>query len=139
MFVKEVMSKPAISIEQDDTVFDASMIYKQKHVGCLIVTDKGDVVGVLTERDIIERSICLDRNPRETNVREIMTPDVITIQELDTLQKAADVMMKNRIKKLPVIKDDTVVGIITASDIVRVLPKLSDQLYNLWLDSSWVD
>jgi len=139
MFVKEVMTKPAISIDQNGTVFDASIIYKEQHVGCLIVTNKGNVVGILTERDIIERSICLDRNPRGTKVEEIMTRDVITIQELDTLQKAADVMMKNRIKKLPVIKDDTVVGIITASDIVRVLPTLSDQLYDLWLDSAWVD
>jgi len=139
MFVKEVMSKPAISIDQNDTVFDASMIYKEKHVGCLIVTYNGDVVGILTERDIIERSICLDKNPRDTKVKEIMTKDVIIIQELDTLQRASDVMMKNRIKKLPVVKDDAVVGIITASDIVRVLPKLSDQLYDLWLDSAWVD
>jgi CBS domain-containing protein len=139
MFVKEVMSKPAISIDQKGTVFDASMIYKEKHVGCLIVTDNGDVVGILTERDIIERSICLDKNPRDTKVKEIMTEDVTVIQELDTLQRASDVMMKNRIKKLPVVKDDAVVGIITASDIVRVLPKLSDQLYDLWLDSAWVD
>ena len=141
MFVKDVMTKQVVAINQNATVLDACNKYRDFKVGCLVVTDdEGNCVGIATERDIIERTMCHHRNPEQTKVREIMSSKIITVQALDTLEKASKIMNENNIKKLPVILNEELVGIITVTDISRKLPDLTKKL----LDStsaelSWSD
>ena len=100
MLVKEIMTKKVITIEHNETVFEACNMYKNYKIGCLIVTDNGRCVGMITERDLIERTICARRDPEMTEVGEIMSTDIKTIHALDTLEKALGVMEENNIKKL---------------------------------------
>src|SRR5512136_1219007 len=103
MLVEEVMIKNVMTIDRDKTVFDACNMYKDYKVGCLIVTDKGKCVGIVTERDLIERTICLCRDPEKTRINDIMSSNIKTIHPLDTIEKALEIMKKNNIKKLPAV------------------------------------
>ena len=126
MLVKEIMVKDVISIRPNDTVYNACVKYKDKKVGCLLVTDsEGDCVGIVTERDFIERIICTRKDPDKTKVSEIMSTEMITIHALDRIEKAAETMLKYRIKKLPVIANNKIVGIITVTDLSREIPDFS--------------
>jgi len=139
MLVKEVMTKNVITIESDKTVFDACNIYKDSKVGCLIVTKNSDCIGIVTERDIIERTICKHKNPELTLVKEIMSSDIKTVHALDTIEKAIDLVKEYKIKKLPVIINDDVVGIITVTDISRVKPELEERFVDSWIKPKWKD
>jgi len=139
MLVKEVMTKNVVTIEKDKTVFDASNMYRDYKIGCLIVTDNKKVVGIITERDIIERTICAHLNPENTKVSEIMSTNMKKIHSLDTLDEAIKIMFENKVKKLPVMVNDEIVGIITVTDISRARPDLSKRFMETWVRSAWVD
>ncbi|RLF32751.1 MAG: hypothetical protein DRM98_03390 [Thermoplasmata archaeon] len=139
MLVKEVMTKKVVTIEHDKTVLDACNLYRDKKIGCLIVIENGNCVGIVTERDIIERTICARRDPEKTRVREIMSTNLKTIHALDSLEKALAVMRDNNIKKLPVIVKEGVVGIITVTDISRARPDLSKRFIESWVKPVWRD
>ena len=125
------MAKNVVTIDCNETVLDACEKYRKYKVGCLVVMDKDLIVGILTERDIIERIMLKNRNPKETKVRDIMSPNIITIHALAPIEKAAYIMRENSIKKLPVVLNNKIVGIITVTDISRVVPAFSETIDNL--------
>jgi len=101
--------------------------------------DEGKCVGIVTERDLIERTICARRSPEKTKVGDIMSSNIKTVHALDTLEKALEVMKKNGIKKLPVILNDEIVGIITVTDISKARPELSKRFMDSWVRPMWQD
>ena len=139
MLVKEVMTKKVSTIDINDSIFDAAMLYKNKKIGSLIVLDKNKCVGIVTERDIIERTICENIDPKNTKISKIMSKDLKTIHKLDTIERAIDIMFKNNIKKLPVISKDGIVGIITVTDISKARPDLSKRFIESWVKADWKD
>jgi CBS domain-containing protein len=139
MLVKEIMTKPVITIDAMASVFDACMQYKEKKVGCLVVTREETCVGIVTERDLIERTMCLHRSPETTKVHEIMSENIKIVYALDTVEKALEIMKLYKIKKLPVISSEKVVGIITISDIAQARPDLSKRFMDTWMKAQWKD
>jgi CBS domain-containing protein len=139
MLVNEVMTKKIITINPDDTVFNACQKYHTNHIGCLIVSEKESCVGIVTERDIIKKMICDYKDSKKTKVSEIMSADVITIQSLETLEKALKLMKKYKIKKLPVVSNNILVGIITLSDIAHARPELTKRFIDSWVRPRWDD
>lgn len=139
MLVKEAMIKNVITIDKDDTVLEACNIYRDKKIGCLIVIDGGSCIGIVTERDLIERTICEHRIPEDTKIEEIMSSDVKTIHALETIEKAIQIMMENNIKKLPVVVSEGIVGIITVTDISKIRPDLSKRFMESWVKPIWRD
>lgn len=135
----EAMTRNVVTIDATDTVYDACMRYKEKKVGCLVVVEGESCVGIVTERDLIERSVCVRRNPDTTKVREIMSSDVKVVNELDTIEKALETMRRYKIKKLPVIQSEKVVGIITVTDIAKARPDLSKRFIDSWVKAQWRD
>jgi len=131
MLVEEVMTKNVVSIDCNETVFNACKRYSEHQVGCLVVMDNKIIVGIITERDTIERIILANRDPKTTKVREIMSQNIKTIHSLASLQKAAQTMRENDIKRLPVILNNEIVGIITVTDISRAISAFSDMLSRL--------
>jgi CBS domain-containing protein len=81
--------------------------------------DDSHIVGILTERDLLERVLEKCRNPKETRISEIMTGHVITGKPDMELSEATEVMFKNKVKKLPIIEKNRLVGIVTLTDIAR--------------------
>jgi CBS domain-containing protein len=139
MLVKEIMTKNVVTIAADASVFDACMMYKEKKVGCLVVVDDETCVGIVTERDLIERSICQRRDPEKTKIREIMSQNIKVVYALDTAEKALETMKQYKIKKLPVISSEKVVGIVTITDIAEARPEISKRFMETWMKAQWRD
>jgi CBS domain-containing protein len=137
MLVKEIMTRNVITIDQNATILEASQLYRDKRIGCLIITENSKIVGIVTERDLIERTICMLRDPEKTRIGDIMSHDIKTVHELDTLDKTLELMEKYSIKKLPVVKNKDIVGIITVTDISRVRPDLSERFIQTWIKPRW--
>ena len=117
MLIKEIMRNKIVTIDSNATIFDACNKYRNYEVGCLLVTDNDQIVGIVTERDVIERTICMERNPKTTKIKEIMSLDIKTVNPLDKVEKAIDIFKRYKIKRLPVISNDKLVGIVTLTDI----------------------
>ncbi len=131
MLVEEVMTRDVVTIENNQTVYEACKLYSEKKVGSLVVMDKDIIVGIVTERDIIERAILQKKVPTKTKIREIMTPNIKTVHALAPLEKAAFIMKENRIKKLPVILNNEIVGIITETDLSQTIEAFSEAVEEL--------
>lgn len=139
MLVKEIMTKNVVTIDASASVFDACMMYKEEKVGCLVVIDNETCVGIVTERDLIERSICQHQNPEKTKVSEIMSKNIKIVYALDTVEKALETMKQYKIKKLPVISSEKVVGIITITDVAEARPDISKRFMDSWMKAQWRD
>ena len=124
MLVKDIMTTDVVSIDCDKTILDACNKYRERKVGCLLVTENNHVAGIVTERDLIERTICMDRDPKTTKIKEIMTSDVKTIESFERIDKAVDMFKRYNIKKLPVTFNKELVGIITVTDIAYSRPSI---------------
>jgi CBS domain-containing protein len=107
------------TISPEAKVLSALKLMKEKNVGALIVTHRNKLVGILSERDYARKVILLGRTSLETPVKDIMTPGVYFASPETTTQECMAMMTKNRIRHLPVIHNDKLVGIISIGDIVR--------------------
>lgn len=107
------------SISPNATVFEALRLMAAKDVGALLVTDQDRMVGILSERDYARKIILHGKTSRETLVREIMTPVVFTIHPDQTVDECMDLMTQRRIRHVPVIEGDTLLGIISIGDVVN--------------------
>jgi len=140
MLVQEVMTKKVIVIDREKTILDACNLYRDHNVGCLLATDQdGDCVGIITERDIIERIICAHKDPDQTKVSDIMSPNIRTVHALAKLEKAVEIMDENNIKKLPVLLKGNIVGIVTVTDLSKALPRLAESSAESWAKPIWKD
>jgi CBS domain-containing protein len=120
--VKEIMTKNVVTIESNKTVFEAAQLMAEKSLGCLIVVIKAFPVGIITERDIVRR-IVAKRSSLDVKASEVMTKTLITVEPDTSLKEAARVMSTNKIHRLPVLKQNKLVGIVAASDFVRNVGK----------------
>ena len=128
MFVNEIMKRDIITIDSNETIKNACIMYRDKKIGCLMVIENQNIVGIVTERDIIERTICVDRDPHTTPIKEIMTTDVKTVDIDDRINYAISILKDHNIKKLPVTEDGELVGIITVTDIAYSRPNIREFL-----------
>jgi CBS domain-containing protein len=135
MLVKDVMTKDVITIDSNQTIIDAYRLYRDNKVGSLVVTDSEKCIGIVTERDLIEKSI--DKDLKTTLVKDIMTSNIRTISPSDNLDTASGIMEKYNIKKLPVLYEDNITGIITINDIVHTKPEMTKKYIETWIKSRW--
>ena len=118
--VKTFMTMNVITIDVQNTVLEAAKLMHQQDVGDLVVLEGKAPKGIVTERDLVRR-VMAQKKPLETKVSEVMSSPLITIEEESSLRDAARKMTKYRIRRLPVIKENKLVGIIAASDFARHL------------------
>jgi CBS domain-containing protein len=122
--VKDIMTKDVVSICVGNSVFEAAELMGASQVGCLVVMDREVPIGIITERDMVRR-VLAKKLSLETKVSEIMSKSLVTVNPDTSLKEAARLMSENRIRRLPVLKQDRLVGIVVASDFVRNLGKKS--------------
>lgn len=120
MRVADAMSRSVVSTAPDALVSEAAKTMSDLRIGCLVVREGEKLAGILTERDILSRIVVPARNPRQTRVAEVMTRTVMTVSSQTPIEEAADIMATHRIRRLPVLEDGRLAGILTSSDIVRV-------------------
>lgn len=134
MLVEEVMNKDVKTIKPDATVRQAAEIMNKHGIGSLVVVDDSELKDIVTERDIL-RSVADGKGYDITFVKDIMTKDVITVYPNKNIDEAAELMAKNKIKKLPVVSGGALVGIVTASDLIAFEEKLLGKLSSLMVIS----
>lgn len=93
----------------------------EHEIGCIIVTRDGKPVGIVTERDLLKRVIVKRKDPATTKLNEIMTKPLVTVKPDTLASNAAKIMIRKQIKKLPVTNDQNLVGILSLTDLIRVL------------------
>ncbi|NOZ81558.1 MAG: CBS domain-containing protein [Candidatus Micrarchaeota archaeon] len=133
MKVKDVMKTDVKTVSPDIDIKKAAKLMSEHGIGSLVVVENERVVGILTERDILEKVVATGLNPENTRVSEIMTKNVITVSPDKSLEDAAEIMTKNKIKKLPVVWNNQLVGIVTASDLIAFEEKLVETLSSLFI------
>ena len=131
MIVEEVMTRDVVRIDCNKSVFEACKEFSKNKVGSLVAMDKNIIVGIVTETDAIDRVILQSRDPKKTLVREIMTPNIKTVHALAPLEKAVKIMKENKIRKLPVILNNEIVGIITETDLTSTINAFSEAIEEL--------
>lgn len=125
MLVKDVMTSPVITIEEDGSIHQAAQLMDKNNVGCLIVVNKeGKPVGMLTERDLITRVLAKNAKASRLEASKVMTAPLLTIRADETLSEAARKMSRLNVRRLGVIYKGNVVGLITSKDILAVTPEL---------------
>jgi CBS domain-containing protein len=124
--VKEVMTDGVIAIEKDKTVVQAAKLLEEEGIRGLVVVENGEAVGVIVCRDIAYQVVADGLDPSSTKVDEVMSTDLIVAEQTELLDDVAMAMVRNNISRVPVVRDDMLVGILTQSDIIRAWPGFAE-------------
>ena len=123
-FVNEIMNKNVVTVDKSLSLQQTAVNMKKSNVGCVIITDKTLPIGIITERDFVD--VAANGNPLFTDVYEVMSSPLITIDSEETVWEASETMKEKGIHKLPVTQNDQIVGMITTTDIVKISSVGSD-------------
>jgi CBS domain-containing protein len=107
------------TVGPDQTVFEALRLMADKDIGALVVVQDDKIVGMLSERDYARKIILLGKASKDTLVKEIMSFPVFTIHPDQTIEEAMEMMTHHRIRHLPVVEDDHLIGMVSIGDAVR--------------------
>ncbi|MFH0862241.1 MAG: CBS domain-containing protein [Candidatus Altiarchaeota archaeon] len=138
MLVKDVMSKRLIMIGPREMVFAAVKLMVANNISGVVVEEGKKAVGIITMKDIIRRVVANERDIYGTQVSEVMSSPVQTINQLTALERAASWMGEHKIKRLVAVDDkNKAVGIVTVMDIVSKLPEMVDVMFQTWVKPDW--
>jgi CBS domain-containing protein len=127
ILVRDIMSRPPITAKENETVAGVSKLMGKHDIGCVIIVDKsGNLAGIITERDIVQRVAARNVLPSELKVGQTMSKPVATISPIATVNEAAKVMNHRKIRRLAVMDEGKLVGIVTMKDILQVTPAIID-------------
>ena len=121
--VKDVMIRDVKTANAKHTVLKAAEIMNRHEIGCIIVNENRNSVGILTERDILKRVVSQRKDPAKVKVCEVMSEPLVTVRPQVTIAHAARVMVKQKIKKLAVTNDGHLVGVLSLTDLIPLLEK----------------
>jgi CBS domain-containing protein len=122
--VEDVMVREVITIDDNSTVKEAAEVMNKFEIGCMIVVRKGKAMGIITERDLLKRVVAEARDANRAKVKDIMTTPLVVAEPDMELEEAIKLMFKMKIKKLPVVSEGRLVGLISLTDIARFQPQM---------------
>ncbi len=118
MKVRDCMCNNVRCVNPNDSVCNCAKLMSNNHIGCIPVCDDSqNIVGIVTDRDIILRSIACDKDVKSTPVSEIMSCKICSCTPDTHLNEAQDLMKKNQIRRIPVMENNKIVGILTLGDL----------------------
>lgn len=130
MLVRDVMTSPVITIDGNESVRRAVQVMNENGIGSVIVIEGREAVGIVTERDVL-KFIGRGGDVEKTEVREIMSKPLKAVHPDTSLEDAVKIMIKEDIKKLPVVEGGRLIGILTMTDVVGIEPILMEKLRSL--------
>jgi predicted transcriptional regulator len=122
--LKDVMTNRVIAIEADASLTDAVKLMNKHEIGCLLVMKNGDPVGIITERDFLKRILAKSEELKNVKVKEVMSKPLVTGKPNMEIEDAARFMFQKKIKKLPIVENGKLLGLVTLSDLLRIQPQL---------------
>jgi CBS domain-containing protein len=126
VLVKEVMKTKPVIVQPFTTVLEAARIMKKNKIGNVIISEINHPIGILTESDIIKKVVCEGKNAQDVLVEEVMSSPIVITEPYISLREALKIMGKCNIRRLPVVENNLLVGIITQRDISRLSPALTE-------------
>lgn len=124
--IRDIMNKSPVIINRKASVLDATKEMKSEKVGSIIITEDGNPIGVLTESDILRKIVAEEKDASKISVDEIMSSPPIVIGPDANIEEAVRMMGKNKIRRLPVVEDGKLIGMVTERDILQSSPLLLD-------------
>ncbi len=129
--VAEVMNKAVIVMDINSDIPAIAREMVSRDAGSVIITDNDKAMGIITERDFVKGIITEDKKPSEVKASEILSTPLITVEPEASIVEASEIMLKANIKRLPVLENSRVIGVISNTDILMVTPGLSTILKEL--------
>jgi CBS domain-containing protein len=130
--VKDVMAREPVMVESEKTVKETAMVMDRSGHGCLLVTSGGKIVGIITERDLVRRALAKGAGMIRKRVKNIMSSPLIVVDPDVSVEEAARVMAKHRVRRLPVVGSGGLAGLITITDIAKYLAEQSENPQSLF-------
>lgn len=126
IIVKEAMKTNLAMVTPSTTVLETAKIMKKRKVGNVIIVEKDQPIGILTESDILKKVVAEGKKPKDVIVKDVMTTPIVVIDPYVTLETAMETMGKCNVRRLPVTENNKLIGIITQKDISRMSPILHE-------------
>ena len=134
IIIKEAMKSNPVVVKPTITVLEAARLMKEKKIGNVLVVEDNQPIGILTESDIIKKVVAEGKTSKNVLVEEVMTTPVIVTEPYIPVEEAMKTMGKCNIRRLPVVENGKLIGIITHKDISRISPLLNEiarEWYNI--------
>lgn len=128
MNVKEVMTTDLITLESDASILEAAQQMKKFNVGTILITQNDKLAGILTDRDIVLRLIAENIDCQDAKLKDFMSQSPVSVSSNENIQFAADMMAEHQIKRLPIIENNKLVGIMTLGDLSMVAPEQAQEV-----------
>jgi len=129
LLVKDVMSSPAVTIDENGPVNRVAALMDKHDLGCIVVTAKGaKPIGIITERDLVVRVLAKNVKPDTIRAKDVVTSPLMTIEPDAMITEAAKQMSKLDIRRLGVVYKGKLVGIISSKDVLAVMPELLETI-----------
>lgn len=120
----DVMVKEVITIDAEATVKEAAEVMSKLEISSVIATKNGKFIGIVTERDLLKRIVAEGKSAKKTQVKDIMSSPLTVIKPDTELDAAARLMFAKKIKKLPIVDHDKIVGLLSLTDVARCQPHM---------------
>jgi CBS domain-containing protein len=125
ILVKDIMTKNVIGLEKHETVYEAVKTMGERSISTIVSSHEGRLIGIFTERDVINRIILKQRDPKKTKIEEVMTKEPKTISPDEPILKASSLMDRYKVRKLVVVNEKKeAIGIISQTDIIKSMQKI---------------
>jgi len=119
ILLKDIMIRDVITISPDKTAQDAARLMAEHGIGSVVVMDSDKVIGIITERDLVRKVCAKDIPSSKVKIQDIMSTPIITAEPDLPIEAAVQRMFNNKIRRLPIVENGRLVGIVTISDIAK--------------------
>lgn len=119
--VRDIMEKNVITLQYDKSALDASIMLKEKEISFLVIQKEGNPIGLVTERDIVRKIAAEDKKSSEVLIQDLMSKKFKWVKPEDSIEDAIQKMLNNNIRRLLVLDNDKLVGVITQTDLSSFL------------------
>ena len=125
----DIKGRNILSMSPNDSVYSAVERMSENNIGALLVIENGRLVGILSERDYARKVILKGKSSKNTLIREIMTPDVLCVSPVTTVEECMALLTENRVRHLPVMEGGKLTGIVSIGDLVKQI--ISDKDFTI--------
>jgi CBS domain-containing protein len=120
-YVRDIMNKHVITISEDKTCLEAATLLQEKDISFLVVTEGQNPIGVVSEADFVRKLVASNKNAAQTKISDIMSPKFRWVEPTTTIEDAVQKMLNNHIRRLIILENQKLVGVITQTDLTAYL------------------